>query len=74
VRTQIASNPTASIYFKVKLAADNTHAKIAEAIVVSAGFTRTIISWKQVSASYVSASLVQKYLNQRCLRQTDARM
>ena len=58
MRTQITSNPAASIHLKVKLVADHAHAKIAETISVGAYLTGTIISWKLVLARYVSASLI----------------
>jgi hypothetical protein len=70
MRTQIATNPTACVHFKIKLVTDHTHAEIAETAPVGTYFAGTVISWKLVLACYISASLEHKDLNQGSLGKT----
>ena len=74
MRTHVAANPAARVDSKVELAADHTHAEVAEAFPVSAHLAATVVCRELVLASDVSASFVQEDLDEVCLREVDVRV
>jgi hypothetical protein len=74
VRTEIASNPAARVDLKIKLVADDTHAKVAKPTPVSTHIAPALLSRESTLASNVSAPLVQEDFHQAALGNGNAGM